>query len=90
MKIKPQVRTTTSLNLLDVLNYLETNNKGIKDRLWRWLCDRDSIRNDIYTSCLFPPIEEINEKDYGDIFEDLLLVHTHFPEAADVLWCISW
>lgn len=46
---KPKVKTTTSVDILEVLHYMESiGHKGIYKRVWDHICECGDFRNDCY------------------------------------------
>ena len=84
---KPKPHTVVTLNLFNTLDYLEKYRKGIKDRIWQYLCNGDRIRgNDTHCYAIYFEDDSCE----GELGKDFALLFEEYPEAGNFLWDISW
>lgn len=85
---KPELITTTSLNLLKVLRYLDCRRLGLKNRIWNYLTSYEILSNNSRVFINFKDFEENLE-----IKKDFELMLKEFPEAVEddgILFDVSW
>lgn len=63
---KPEIKEVKTLNLIKALRYIEANgNPGFKDRVWRSLCDDDSIKGNDSSFTMY-----FEDPEFYESFED--------------------
>jgi hypothetical protein len=94
---KPIKEKIEVLNLLDVLEYLESiGHKGIKDRIFKELCDTIGIKNDTYIDYFFSDEDYLDDEfdddhaEYETHLNDLNIIKTEFDIDDRIVFYISW
>lgn len=89
---KPEPRLQPVWNFLKCLYHLEaTGHKGIKERVWRYSCESDSMKsNDSYMDLWFKTAEDDEDED-PQILADLATIKSVFGIEKDhaTFW-VSW
>jgi len=90
---KPEVKKIESLNLIQVLRYLECNGyPGIKDRIWAYCADIYNFHNDSSFYLGFPDPDIDSRIDYENgVYDDLMTIKNSFNIEDDgILMDVSW
>ncbi len=96
--IVPQVHTVREINLFEVLDHLEAiGHKGIKDRIWDYLCSNENVHNNILIIIYMPTKEDNDPESFGskkEDYKDLKIlsdfIYSIGEDPEKLYWDISW
>lgn len=80
--IKPTVRIQETVDLMDVLFYLETIKPGAHDAIWGFLGD-NIAGNDVLIHLWKIPVEDSKN-------EFVELLKAEYPNWQNIVWNVSW